>query len=270
METKRTRKRQVLNLDLESCVRSNTGSAALTAGLLIFFGFFWLDVQSGTDAFSQAATVFVYTLRLGGLAMALVAGWCSFGQPLALLGDAIVSCIIGALVLITSAIMVLDGGSGVQGLISVVCAVWFISVGLRNGRDFLTATATGVESEEDAVEQLGSVFQDGIAGDLATNARTRPTPDNDEPNAHLVQMQPKPGRDGELPVRGGRFTVDDNAIPLPDIEPLSLADVKPPPPPKRSEATLPRQPGVPPAPDVPPAPEGFLADLADDDESHKP
>ncbi len=242
---------------IEGFVRSNAGSAALAAGLLIFFGFFQLDVQTGTDLFSKAGTVFVYTLRIGGLAMAMVAVWCCFGQPLALFVDAIVSIIIGALMLVTSGLMLYDGGMGIQTILSMMCSLLFLSAGLRNGRDFFAFASDEPEDAATTTTAAASAEGTPLAGQLG-------------PNPDLIRMKQPEASQQHATFQGGRFAADDEALPLPDTEPLSLADIEPPAPPKPHTGGSLLSPGIPPAPDVPPAPDGFLADLAGDEQPRQP
>ena len=68
-------------LDLGASVRSNTGGAALAAGLLIFFGFIYpIEPAAGSGLFYTGQSLLFFALRLGGLAMVGVSVWLSFGH----------------------------------------------------------------------------------------------------------------------------------------------------------------------------------------------
>ncbi|MCH7995192.1 MAG: hypothetical protein IIB57_12220, partial [Planctomycetes bacterium] len=90
-------------LDLGASVRSNTGGAALAAGLLIFFGFIYL----AEPVAGAGLSLVYYTLRYGGLAMVAVSVWLSFGHLPALAADAAVSILVGALIALAGAFMLI-------------------------------------------------------------------------------------------------------------------------------------------------------------------
>lgn len=103
---------------------------------MIYFGFFSLAEPSGTDLFSQAAWVFFHTIRLGGVAMAVLALWSLSGQRLALIVDAVVSIAIGVLLALTGVVMLIDGGGALQSALNVVFGWMFVSAGRRNWSDY--------------------------------------------------------------------------------------------------------------------------------------
>jgi hypothetical protein len=117
-------------------VRQNFGPAAIGAICLLYFGFFHLTEPSGADLFSRANWVFYHTLRIGGLAMAAIALWCVVGRPIALAVDAVVSVLIGGLLILTGLGMAVDGGDMLQTVINVVCGGMFISSGFHNWKDY--------------------------------------------------------------------------------------------------------------------------------------
>ncbi|MBN4058999.1 hypothetical protein JYU10_00855, partial [bacterium AH-315-J04] len=82
-------------IDVEARVRGNTTPAALTSGMLIFFGFMMFDGPTGEGMFLAGGTLFHYALQLGGLAMVAVAVMSAIGTPYALFTDAIVSGLVG-------------------------------------------------------------------------------------------------------------------------------------------------------------------------------
>ena len=162
-------------LDLGASVRSNTGGAALAAGLLIFFGFIYL----AEPAAGAGLSLLYYTLRLGGLAMVAVSVWLSFGHLPALAADAAVSILVGALIALAGTFMLIDGVWWVQSLIILVSGGAFLSSGLRNGKDFLDMwrleTAEDKDGEEEDVSVLSASNDSPIASDLA-RAEVAPRP----------------------------------------------------------------------------------------------
>lgn len=140
-------------VDVEAHVRSNTGPAGFVAGLLIFFGFFWLGGPSGEGTFLVGDMICQYTLRLGGLAMVGVAIGSSIGTPVALLADAIVSLLIGVLLALSGVLMLVGGGGPLQDAIYIVCGTTFVVSSLRGWRELRALPVDGVVSEEDEDEE---------------------------------------------------------------------------------------------------------------------
>jgi len=122
----------------------------LAAALLLFFGFYYLARPSGSDLFSIAALVFFYTLRIGGIAMAVVALWSLSGHGAALFVDAIVSVVIGLLLVLTG-LGLLTGGDLLQTVLNVVIGGMFISAGRRSGRDWLALARTASRAQPNIV-----------------------------------------------------------------------------------------------------------------------
>ncbi|MFH1108133.1 MAG: hypothetical protein V1790_02900 [Planctomycetota bacterium] len=116
-------------------VRQNVVPAAIGAAFLLYFGFLHLAEPTGTDLFNRANWVFYHTLRLGGLAMGVIAAWSLFGHSITLAVDAVVTVAIGALLVLTGLGMAVDGGPIGQTIINVVCGGMFISSGLHNWKD---------------------------------------------------------------------------------------------------------------------------------------
>lgn len=117
-------------------VRQNTAPAAIGTAFLVYFGFFAVAEPTGTDLYHRAAWAFYHTLRLGGLAMGAVALWSMLGQPMTLVVDAVVTVLIGVLLILTGLAMAVDGGAMIQTIINLVCGGMFISSGARNWRDY--------------------------------------------------------------------------------------------------------------------------------------
>lgn len=185
-------------LDLGASVRSNTGGAALAAGLLIFFGFIYpFEPVAGSGLFYAGQSLLFFALRVGGLAMVAVSVWLAFGHLPALAADAAVSIVLGAMIAIAGAFMLIDGGWWVQALIILVSGGTFLTGGLRNGRDFLDMwrieTADDKDVEKEDLAALSASADSPLASDLARgealpNAKPRP---RNEPE--LVDMEPPSG-----------------------------------------------------------------------------
>ncbi|MCH8252050.1 MAG: hypothetical protein IID36_06320 [Planctomycetes bacterium] len=126
-----------------SIVRRGAGAAAIGAAFLLYFGFVQLTLPTGSDLFSKANLVFLYTLRFGGVALALIAIGSLTGAPLVLMVDAIVCVAIGVLFILTGILMLVDGGGGLQTIINCVCGAMFMSAARRNWQDYRVCTNRG-------------------------------------------------------------------------------------------------------------------------------
>jgi len=129
---------------ITSRVRQNTGSAAVAAICLIVFGFFdFFSIPKVTDLFTLGDAAFNYTLRIGGVLMAVIAVWSFSGRVTALLADAMVSAAIGCLLIFSGVAMIIGGGGfSLNYGLYVLFGAMFISAGLRNWRDFSLLKST--------------------------------------------------------------------------------------------------------------------------------
>ena len=118
--------------DYKIRVRQNAGSCGIAAALMIYFGFFSLLEPSGTDLFSRANWAFFHTVRIGGVAMAVLALWSLTGARLSLIVDAVVSIAIGVLLALTGVVMLIDGGGTLQSVLNVMFGWMFVSAGRAN------------------------------------------------------------------------------------------------------------------------------------------
>ena len=66
---------------------------------------------TGSGLFEQAGLLFYYTLRLGGVAMAVIAVCSWLGLRPILFVDAVVSVAIGGLLILTGVLMLADGSA---------------------------------------------------------------------------------------------------------------------------------------------------------------
>ena len=96
-------------LQVAGRVRRNARSAGYSAACLLFFGFGWFAPPTVTDLFSAGDALFNYTLRLGGLTMALIVLLSFLGKPKVLILDATASLAIGVALIVSAAMMILGG-----------------------------------------------------------------------------------------------------------------------------------------------------------------
>ena len=122
-------------------VKGNAGTAALAAACLIYFGYFRLGRPSGDTWFVLGNLIVFYVLRAGGVAMAIVAVWSWAGHYTALLADAVVSVVIGALFWIGCGMMLLDDGEPFNSGLMLLFGMMFIVTGIRNGRAYFVIIA---------------------------------------------------------------------------------------------------------------------------------
>jgi len=203
--------------DMEERVRCNMQPAALTAGLLILFGFFAYGVPEGDSLFSKANLWLVYALRFGGIAMVIVAVWSSIGHGFALLADAVVSMAVGAVLVVTGVLMVIDGGGTLQSLIVGVCGIFFTTTGFRNGQAFRDAARLCRSTAQvDELDALGEVFGQGLGEDSAVFEVDR-SKDTAPIQTDIVEMASKKKPKRDATDRGGRFAVPDETISLADL-----------------------------------------------------
>ncbi|MFQ5463205.1 MAG: hypothetical protein ACE5E5_11340 [Phycisphaerae bacterium] len=202
--------------DLEERVRSNMQPAAITAGLLILFGFFAYGMPEGDTLFSKANLWLVYALRIGGIAMVIVAIWSSIGHGFALLADAVVSMAVGAVLVVTGVLMLIDGGGALQNVIIVICGIFFTTTGIRNGQAFCEAARLcRSNAQVDQLDALGEVFGPGLGEDSSVFG-VGPSSDAARIQTDLVEM-PQKKQKKNLMERGGRFAVQDETISLADL-----------------------------------------------------
>lgn len=117
-------------------VRQAATGTAIGAALLLFFGFVHLGRPMGTDLFNHAWLVVYYALRIGGVASAAIALWLWTGRRPALIVDAVVAVLLGAIFVLSGLAMLFDGGGAFESAIITICGGTFVSSGLRNWRVF--------------------------------------------------------------------------------------------------------------------------------------
>ncbi len=123
--------------------RNHAGHAAVAAALMLLYGWLFKAIGiSGSDFYNAMVDLFFWTLRIGGLILALGAALCAAGTRWGLLVDFAAggACgLIMALYAISGAIAGL--GIGLQDLIILVFAVGLVHSSLASLRTFLAERA---------------------------------------------------------------------------------------------------------------------------------
>ncbi len=151
MMSRRSRDYEIV--DVEARVRGNAGSAAISAAMLLLFGFFYFEGGAvGTPLFQKASLLFICALRFGGFMMIAVAVWSCFGSPAALVADAISAVLIGLLLLLSAGLMMLAKGVAFENVLYSFCGVTFIASSLRTWREYSFLPKVVAEQPDEAVE----------------------------------------------------------------------------------------------------------------------
>jgi len=124
-----------------SQARVAAGSTAFAAALLLYFGYSSLE-PARNDLGDWSLWIMFYTLRYGGLACAALTVVLFLGIAAALVVDAIVSSLIGILLILTGIGLAVGGGTMMQAAINVVCGFMFASYGIRTGLQFVEIRKT--------------------------------------------------------------------------------------------------------------------------------
>lgn len=122
---------------IQEIVRKAAPATLIGAVLMLYFGFVQLARPSGDDLFSRAGLVLYYTLRIGGVAFAGTTLLLFLGWLTALAIDAALAVPTGAVLVGCGVAMMVDGGSGINSIILILCGGSFVSSGWRNGHEFL-------------------------------------------------------------------------------------------------------------------------------------
>lgn len=187
-------------------VRRNAGSAAIAAVCMLYYGFERMGEPTGTDLFSKANLVFFYTLRIGGIVMALLAIWCWIGHTTALIVDAVVSIGLGALFALTGVGMLIDGGGMFQSVLNVLFGWMFYAAGVNNwstyreitsnpaGHDLFPPHSQETMKPANIVEQIRSSHHEPLQEPVAIDEsalRAEPTTEEEvELEQHTIDVPP--------------------------------------------------------------------------------
>lgn len=116
---------------LAEVVREHVWTTLIAAAFLCIYGFCALAAPEVKDLFTLSNAVFLYTLRVGGLLLALIGLWSLTGQIAALALNGAASCIIGALFVLSGGGMLIDGGAvSVNTLLILLFGALFFRAGL--------------------------------------------------------------------------------------------------------------------------------------------
>ena len=167
-----------------------------------------------------------YTMRIGGVVMALVAVGSLSGEVRVLFVDAVASTAIG-IGLMASAIMMMagSGGANLNLFLYLIFGGMFVSSGIRNGRDYfaLRAAPRRDESATEVPISPSTAWQTveprPPAISLAERMRRRPT---EEPAMPRIEPKPKPVEPKAPPV------MSDAGSPKPKVRDDSEARPTPP------------------------------------------
>lgn len=146
-ETQDDPRRELAN-DFSARVRMNAGSAGLGAACLLFFGFLYLakpgtslgDALSAQNWFAAGHAALFYTMRVGGVALGLVALASLTGAWPVLAADALASIPVGAMLIASGVLMLMGSGDALQSGLLLIFGVMYIRAGLSNGRLALAAS----------------------------------------------------------------------------------------------------------------------------------
>lgn len=141
-------------------VRRNAGYAAFAAFCLLYFGFFRFAIPTVTNLFNYGEIIVDYAMRVGGIALAVIAVWSLSGHFLAILIDGFCSSLIGAAFVIGGAIMLIGGGDFVSSGLYLVFGGLFVSAGIRNVQWYKMAAATTAKNKGSATQVLKAPHTD--------------------------------------------------------------------------------------------------------------
>lgn len=210
-------------VDIEQRVRENTNPAAFTGALLLVFGFFVYSGPSGEGLFRLGDTIFLAGLRLGGLAMIGVAVWSAFGHLPALLGDAVVSTLVGLALFISAILLTQGGGFDIPYALYAIFGFMLLRSAAGVGTVYFSLRKESLETEEeDAPDASALSVRDGdttfLSGLRGSRRQAEAASSGEfEPIAFEQTKPPTPKRRviGDSP---------DEAIKLDDAIPLSPSE----------------------------------------------
>lgn len=153
---------QIEVVDVEAHVRQRAGACALTASLLLFFGFFVFGSAVGSELFLSGHWIFLISLRTGGLLLVGAAVACCLGTGYALLAEGVVAALAGLGILLGGAIMLAAAGPTFQTAICIIVGLMMVVSGLRIFFDFATLPGEDTEMASadegaDALQSLGEL-----------------------------------------------------------------------------------------------------------------
>lgn len=208
------------SLDVESHIRRNASAAGFLAGLFILFGFCGVfGPPSGDGLFFYGDSLFQLTLRLGGIALAVVAVWSSIGTPAALAADAVTSMAIGIGLMTGAVLMVIGDGSILTNLLYFVCGIIFMTSGLRLWSEYSSLPREKkIQVEEVEIpDDLAGSEHAAIDGAIADAARAQQTPSASSPEDSDLITFDRPARARHA--RPSSVIAQDDTIRLDKLDP---------------------------------------------------
>ncbi|MCO6436108.1 MAG: hypothetical protein J5J06_03380 [Phycisphaerae bacterium] len=210
-------------IDVEAYVRQHTGACALTAALMIFFGFFVFGGAAGNETFVAGSKIFVFSLRIGGLLLLSAAVGCCFGTAYALLAEGLTSTLVGLGIVLGGAIMLVGAGLSLGPIVYLILGLMLAVSGLRTILDFSTLPAEDVEAEEvqDQAEQLREIGElRKTDGAVEIDVSDQASPDDSQAADPIVFEKPESSRSRRPSRRHlGARTDDEEVIRLDDLRP---------------------------------------------------
>lgn len=137
---------------MPATARQNAIQAGIAAMLMLFIGWFFASKGISSNRFYNATVdVFYWSLRVGGILMALVAALCAANLRAGLFFDAIVSGVCGVIMALIAIYWLIDAGGGdLQSLIYVIFGGGFVSASISAMRSYRAAGMNGGRYAEDA------------------------------------------------------------------------------------------------------------------------
>lgn len=144
--------------------RQNALQAGVTALLMLIFGWAYATKGISSSAFyNTTVDVFYWSLRIGGIAMAIAAAFCAAEIRVGLLIEAIVSAVCGMLMALIAVYWMIDaGGFDLQYLLYVIFGGMFISAAASAMRSYRILGMQGGHIPAASAERTGGVF--GVPG----------------------------------------------------------------------------------------------------------
>jgi hypothetical protein len=136
---------------IRSAVRRNAIWAAGAGAIMLYYG---IGTSIPSDAFppqKQGWMLFLYTLQIGGSAMALSAVLSLIGVSFALLYDAVISVFIGVALALSGVLIYHDNSH--QAIFNILFGVIFIHSGYRNWREFSFVASVDLWETDEAEEE---------------------------------------------------------------------------------------------------------------------
>jgi hypothetical protein len=138
--------------------------AGISALIMLIVG--WAVAAKGISAstfYNTTVDVFFWSLRIGGIAMAIAAALCAADFRIGLLLEAITSAVCGLLMTLIAVYWLIDaGGLDLQYLLYVIFGGGFLTTATSTMRSYQALRAQGGHNPAAGAERTGGVF--GVPG----------------------------------------------------------------------------------------------------------